>query len=118
MSSGGADSGRGLSGKLDLMYADTTDRSTLLPGFTVSPVSTSVSSAPIRVSTFSRNGCTREGLLLREQLLGGSLEGGADEEQAEGEVAEPRLGREKWEPERVLLHGEVLGCCCSCSSRS
>lgn len=115
MSSGGADSGRGVSGRLDLMYADTTERSTLL--VTLSPVSTSVSSAPIRVSTFSRSGCVREGLLLKEQLLVGGLEG-AGEEQAEWETAEPKLGSEKWEPQCRPRHWKASGCCCSGSSSS
>lgn len=69
MSSGGADKGREVCGRLDLMYADTTVRSTLLPGFTLSPVSTSVSSAPTRASTLSRKGGTSEALRLREWLL-------------------------------------------------
>lgn len=69
MSSGGADNGRDVCGRLDFMYADTTVRSTLLPGFTLLPVSTSVSSAPIRASTLSRKGGMREELLLREWLL-------------------------------------------------
>lgn len=69
MSSGGADNGRDVCGRLDFMYADTTVRSTLLPGFTLLPVSTSVSSAPIIASTLSRKGGMREELLLREWLL-------------------------------------------------
>lgn len=69
ISSDGADKCRYVCGRLDFMYADTTDRSTLLPGFTLSPVSTSVSSAPIRASTLSRKGGMREGLLWREWLL-------------------------------------------------
>lgn len=69
MSSGGADNGREVCGRLDLTYADTTVRSTLLPGSTLFPVSTSVSSAPIRVSTLTRKGGMREELLFREWLL-------------------------------------------------
>lgn len=69
MSSGGADSGRDVGGRLGLMYADTTERSTLPPGFTLVPVSTLVSSAPIRASTLRRKGGTREQLLLKEWLL-------------------------------------------------
>lgn len=67
-SSGGADNGR-VCGRLDLMYADTTVRSTVLLGFTLFPVSTSVSSAPIRASKLRRKGGMREELLLREWLL-------------------------------------------------
>ena len=57
-SSDGANKGQGVRGRLDVMYADTTDRSTLLS--TLLPVSTSVSSAPTRASTLSRKGGTRE----------------------------------------------------------
>ena len=63
MSSVGDNEGPGVRGRLDLMYADTTVRSTLLP------VSTSVSSAPTRVSTLSRKGGRREDVREREWLL-------------------------------------------------
>lgn len=82
------------------MYADTTERSAQLPRFTLTPVSTSVSSAPTRASTLRRNGGTREGLLLREWLFVWGVEEGPGEEQLEWELAEPRLGSEKRELER------------------
>lgn len=69
MSSGGADNGRQVSGRLVWMYADTTERSTLLAGVTLFPVSTSVSSAPTRASTLSRKGGMREERLFRDWLL-------------------------------------------------
>lgn len=103
-SSGGADNGRDVCSRLDFRYADTTERSTPLPGFTLFPVSTSVSSAPIRASTLRRNGGTRELLLCREWLLWWELEEGPGEEQVERKLAEPRLGRENMEVERWPLH--------------
>lgn len=63
LSSGGADDGLLVCVVLGWTYADTTDRSTVLPMFTLSPVSTSVSSAPIRESTFILN-CGRRVELL------------------------------------------------------
>lgn len=107
MSSGGADNGRDVCSRLDFRYADTTERSTPLPGFTLSPVSTSVSSAPINASTLSRNGGTRELLLWREWLLWWGLEVGPGEEQVERKLAEPRLGRENMEPDRWLLQWDL-----------
>ena len=104
MSSGGADDGLQVCGRLDLMYADTTVKSTLLPAFTWSPVSTSVSSAPIRASTLSRKGGMREDLRFREWLLWWGLEEGPGEDEVERELPEPRLGREKREPEQWPLH--------------
>lgn len=123
-SSGGADNGRDSCGRLDFMYADTTERSTLLPGLTLSPVSTSVSSAPIRASTLSRKGGTKDEPLLREWLLWLELGEGPGEEQVERELAEPRLGKEKRELDRWPLHWvlQVSGWCrsshCSFSSGS
>lgn len=75
LSSDGADNGREVRGRLGLMYADTTEmstprpESTLFSVSTLSPVSTSVSSAPISASRFSRKGGIREELRVREQLL-------------------------------------------------
>lgn len=124
MSSGGADNGREICDRLGLMYADTTVRSTLLPGLTLFPVSTSVSSAPTRASTLRRKGGMREERLLREWLLWWGLGGGPGEEQVERELAEPRLGREKRELDRWPFHwalqlsGWHRSAHCSCSSRS
>lgn len=93
MSSGGADDGRP-----DLRYAETTERSTLSSGLTLFPVSTSVSSAPMRASTLRRKGGMREEVRLKDWLLlGGPGEGPRDWEQDE-----PRLGREKSELDRWL----------------
>lgn len=93
VSSGGADDGRP-----DLRYAETTERSMSASGLTLFPVSTSVSSAPMRASTLRRKGGMREEVRLKDWLLlGGPGEGPGDWEQDE-----PRLGREKSEPDRWL----------------
>lgn len=106
-SRGGAERGRGGVGLRLLEYADTTDRSTMLPASTFIPVSTSVSSAPIRASTLRRKGGTREELREWEWLLwwvGLGEVPGEDPAEREREPVNPaRLGRENRERVRPVL---------------